>query len=359
MGADASISVQSYYDRTHRFIPNSFEEDRDTIDLEVEGRFVTGAHDIVYGANYRFSSDDIENLGPSFAFLPASDTLHLVGGYVQDEWNIIPRKFSVVAGTKLEHNSFSGVEVQPSVRFVWTPADNQTFWGAVSRGVRTPTRIDRDIVLPNPTTGAGSVLRGSRDFDSERLIAYELGYRISVAQAVSFDLATFYHDYDNLRSQEPATGGVAGRMLANGLEGHTYGGNLRARWQVTDWWQLDGNVTSLNVKLRRSRGSQDPTVGRGEANDPDFFFTLHSGMDLPKNFEFDAVLRYVDDLPHPATPSYLTLDLRLGWSPTKNLSLGIIGRNLLDSRHPEFRNNNPQLTREVERSVLATMRWTY
>jgi iron complex outermembrane receptor protein len=176
---------------------------------------------------------------------------------------------------------------------------------------------------------------------------------------VSFDVASFYHDYDHLRSQEPGAAGDAARVLSNKLEGRSYGTAVRARWQVTDWWQLDGNVTALDVKLRRGAGSADAAVGRGEANDPNYFFAIHSAIDLPKNIEFDAVLRYTDELPHPATPSYLTLDLRLGWSPTKNLSVAIIGRNLLDSKHPEFRNNNPQLTREVERSVLATMQWSY
>jgi iron complex outermembrane recepter protein len=356
---DTSISLQGYYDRTHRLIPQVFEEHRDTFDVELEGRFVAGAHDLVYGANYRLSADEIGNIGPSLAFIPASETLHLVGVYVQDEWQLVPRKFALVAGSRLEHNSFSGFEVQPSVRFVWNPERSQTVWGAVSRAVRTPTRVDRDIFLPNPSTGAGIRLRGSRDFESERLVAYELGYRIQLADAASFDLASFYHDYDHLRSQEPGAAGDAARVLSNKLEGRSYGAALRARWQVTKWWEVDGNVTALNVKLRRGPGSADITNGRGEANDPDYFFSIHSGIDLPKNVEFDAVLRYADHLPHPQTPSYLTLDLRLGWAATENLSVAVVGRNLLDANHPEFRNNNPQLTREVERSVLATVQWRY
>lgn len=356
-GVDSSLSVQGYYDRTHRLIPGVFEEYRNTFDVELEGRFVLGAHDIVYGGNYRVSLDEIGNLGPTIAFLPANETEHLISAYVQDEWHIIPRQFSAVAGSKFEYNTFSGFEIQPSGRLVWTPAADQTFWGAVSRAVRTPTRIDQDVFAPNPATGAPVVLRGTRDFESEVLFAYELGYRVQPSKTLSLDLSLYYNDYDNLRSQEPQ--GPAGTpfVLANMLEGHTYGATLAGRWRVTDWWELDGNVSALHVDLHRSPGSLDPSNGVGEANDPDYFFALRSSMDLPGHIQFNAVLRYVSDLPHPVTPSYLGLDLRLAWMPRENFEFAIIGRDLLDPHHPEFR--GAVVTREVERRVFGTIKWTF
>ncbi len=146
-------------------------------------------------------------------------------------------------------------------------------------------------------------------------------------------------------------------MLANLLEGETYGATLAGRWRVTDWWELDGNVSALRVHLRRSAGSSDPNNGSGEANDPDYYFALRSSMDLPGNIQFNAVLRYVDDLPHPATPSYLGLDLRLAWAPRKNFEVAIVGRDLLDPHHPEFR--GAHVTHEVDRRLFATLKWTY
>ncbi|HEX8280177.1 MAG TPA: hypothetical protein VF551_02270, partial [Chthoniobacterales bacterium] len=93
------------------------------------------------------------------------------------------------------------------------------------------------------------------------------------------------------------------------------------------------------------------------ANDPDYYGSLRSSIDLPWRMQFDSVLRYVDSLPRPATPAYVELDLRLGWSPAKNLEVAIVGRNLLDDHHPEFRSTLS--TREVSRSVFGTIRWTY
>ena len=356
-GVDSSISLQSYFDHTHRVIRPTFEEDRETFDLELEGRFVWGQHDIVYGANYRLSADSIANLSPNFAFVPAEETLHLLSGYVQDEWHVIPRKFSVVAGAKLEYNSFSGVEVQPTGRLIWTPTKTQTLWGAVSRAVRTPTRIDQDLVAPNPSGGSGTpILVGNRGFESEELLAYELGYRVQPSETLSADVVAYYHDYDNLRSIEPLDGALVLRNLA---VGETYGATVALNWRATEWWRLAGNFSLLQVDVHRGPGSRDPNDARGEWNDPDHFFTIRSSIDLPWNLQFDSAIRYVDELPHPGTPAYLTLDLRLGWAASKNLEVAIVGRNLLDSHHPEFRNTRPALTREVERSVYATLRWTY
>ncbi len=352
---DSSIMVQAYYDRTRRFIPNVFEEERNTFDIELEDQLRYGEHYIVYGGNYRLSLDDIGNLGPSLAFLPASDTEHLVSGYLQDEWHIVPDTFFITAGTKVEYNSFSGFEIQPTGRFTWLPTMRQTVWGAISRAVRTPTRVDQDLVSPNPASGLPALLLANPDFDSETLVAYELGYRIKATETVSLDASGYYNDYSNLRSIEPLSGGKF--TIENKLEGRSYGGSLAANWQITQWWHTDGSVSLLHLDINRAAGGHDINNGRAEANDPECSFIIHSAMNLPWNLRFDSFLRYVDDLPNPHTPAYLTADLRLGWSPRKNCEIAIVGRNLFDNAHPEFR--SALLSREVERSVYATFKWSF
>jgi iron complex outermembrane receptor protein len=355
LGNDSSLTLQAYFDRTHRLIPNVFEEERNTYDLELHHQFRSGEHDLVYGANFRVSDDDIGNLGPSLAFLPANDTQQLVSAYLQDEWHIVPDLFSITAGTKIEYNTFSGFEIQPTARFVWLPTKGQTIWGAISRAVRTPTRIDQDLVAPNPSTGQPVLFAGTSGFDSEELVAYELGYRLKAMEQLSFDLALFYNDYDNLRSQELQPDGVT--LLENGQEGESYGGTLAAKWRVTDWWQLDGSLSVLQLAIRRRTGSNDESGGMGEANDPNLSFLAHSAIDLPCNVQFDSFLRFVDELPNPSTPSYLEMDLRLAWSPLKDLELAIVGRNLLHDSHAEFA--GATITREVPRSVYGTLRWSF
>src|SRR5207247_1089853 len=160
---------------------------------ELQHQFRYDQHDIVYGANYRISSDDIGNLGPSLAFLPDEKTVHLISAYAQDEWHLVPEKFSLTAGSKFEYNSFIRFAVQPTGLFTWLPGEGQTVWGANSRAVRTPTPIDQDLVAPNPATGLLPFLAANPDFESEVLIAYELGYRIKPVNTLSFDLAVYYN----------------------------------------------------------------------------------------------------------------------------------------------------------------------
>jgi len=353
---DSSLMVQTYWDRTYRLVPGTFEETRNTFDFETQYQTQSGEHYIVAGADYRLSHDDIGNLGPGIAFDPASDTQHLVSVYAQDEWRIIPDTFFITAGSKFEWNSFSKFEAQPTGRFTWLPSKEQTVWGAISRAVRTPTRIDEDLVAPNPSTGAPLILIPNRNFDSETLIAYELGYRLRPTTYLSFDLAGYYNDYDNLRSVEPLPSGQF--QIQNKLEGESYGGALTAKWQITEWWQLGGNVSLFHVNVHPKDGGRDINQGRGETNDPECTFVIHSGMDLPWHLRFDAFLRYVDDLPDPPhTPSYLTADLRLAWTAFKNCEIAIVGRNLIDSPHPEFATITT--TREVERSVFGTFKWSF
>ena len=77
---------------------------------------------------------------------PEKSTDQLFSGFIQDQISIGP-KVRLTLGTKLEHNDFSGFEVQPSVRMAWSARENQTLWVAISRAVRVPTRLERDIFV--------------------------------------------------------------------------------------------------------------------------------------------------------------------------------------------------------------------
>lgn len=348
---ESDLLAQLYYDRVYRDIPRLFQEQRDTLDFELQHRLPAGdRNDLIWGLNYRVSADEIENPMPSrLAFYPEEKTIQLFSFFLQDEIALVPERLSLILGSKLEHNDFTGFEYQPSVRLAFTPTERQTAWAAVSRAVRTPSRIDHDLRVPG-------VIAEDSGFDSEKLIAYELGYRVQLHSKVALDLATFFNDYDELRSQEPWLGGD--RVFRNKLEGETYGLELVARVQLADWWRLRAGYTFLEKDLSLEPGSLDVTRGTTEGNDPDHIFLLHSSINLPGNWYFDGLLRYVDALPDPYVPGYSVLDLRLAWRPANDLEMALIGRNLLDDRHPEFGRPGP-LRKEIEHSVYAKVTWRF
>jgi iron complex outermembrane receptor protein len=348
---------QVYYDYTHRQIPQWFEEHRHTLDLDYQHRKPFGSrHDVVWGAGYRVTRDQVGN-SPGVAFLPDRRTESLFSAFAQDEIRLQPH-VRLTVGSKVEHNAWTGFEVQPSVRLAWIPDERRTLWGAISRAVRTPTRYDEDIVFY--TAAGGPLLEGSSAFVSEELLAYEVGYRVQPRTGLVLDVATFYNVYDNLRSFEPATapGGPFPYRFGNRLNADTWGAEVRASWQAAAWWRLHAGYAYFDKNLSLDPASLDPTAGASEGNDPRSRFTLRSQMDLPDGFELDGTLRHVARLPSPVVPAYTELDLRLGWQASDRLELSLIGQNLLHARHPEFGAPSP-LRQEVERNVYGKVTWRF
>jgi iron complex outermembrane receptor protein len=353
--ADSGSALQVYYDYTHRRIPRWFEEHRHTVDVDYQHRIRVGSRQqVVLGGGYRTTHDQVEN-SPGVAFLPDHVTESLFSAFAQDEIALEPQ-VRLTLGTKLEHNRWTGFEVQPSVRLAWVPNERHTLWGAVSRAVRTPTRYDEDIVF---YTAAGTpLLEGSNRFVSEEMLAYELGYRAQIRTGLLLDAATYYNAYDHLRSYEPTPSTVLPYEFGNRLNADTWGFELRMSAQATPWWRLHAGYAYLNKDLRLDPQSFDPTGGKAEGNDPRSRFVLRSLMDLPRDVELDGTLRYVARLPSPVVPAYTELDLRLGWHATGALEFSLVGQNLLHARHPEFGAPSP-LREEVQRSLYGKATWRF
>jgi iron complex outermembrane receptor protein len=302
---------------------------------------------------------------PTISLIPGSRTLELFSAFVQDEITLVPNRLRLTLGSKFEHNDFTGFEIQPSGRLLWTPRDNQSVWASVSRAVRTPSRSEDDVVLNQPREVAPGLflpitITGNQDMDSEKLLAYEIGYRSQPWEQLSFDLATFYNDYDQLRSLEQDPSSPTVLHPGNKLYGEAYGVELSGLWEIARWWRVRPAYTFLEVELHTRPGSTDTTSQQDEGKSPRHQFTLRSSMDLPHNLFLDGTLRYVDSLPALKISSYVELDVRLGWRPTSHLELAIGGQNLLDSQHAEF---SPSFIRtqqtEAQRGVYGKITWRF
>src|SRR3981081_2970074 len=217
-------------------------DDLNTFDLDFQHRFhLWGFNHFVWGLGYRFTHDVVEN-APAVAFFPSTLDHNLFSGFVQDEIPLV-KHLSLTLGTKIEHNDYTGFELEPSARLAWTPTEQQTIWAAVSRAIRAPSRVDRDIRVPTPAFAPliNNVLIGGADFQSETVIAYELGYRVQLGSKFSASISTFFNDYDDVRSLSssppPAFLGLP-FFYENNLEGETYGIELSANYRVFDWWRL-------------------------------------------------------------------------------------------------------------------------
>jgi iron complex outermembrane receptor protein len=336
------LQLQTYYDRTERSIPGVFGEDRDTFDVDFQHHIPWGERqNVTWGLGYRITSDQVNN---SFviALDPDHRTTQTISTFIQDEIELVKDCLRLTLGSKFEHNDFTGFEIQPNARLLWKIDKRQTAWAAVSRAVRTPTRLESDLLINFPVGGGTNIVfRGSPEFDSESVIAYELGYRVEPVNWLAFDVATFYNVYDRLASVEqgtppPSTNTVLLSSFGNKLSGETYGVELGATWKAADWWTIRAAYTFLEEQLHTDSSSTDTNSELSAGNNPHHQFYVRSSVDFPHRVELDCTLRYVDTLPNQNVASYLVADVRLGWRPTKQLELAVVGQNLLDNRHPEF-----------------------
>jgi len=351
----SSLAAQLYYDRTHRDIPGLFGEDLDTYDVDVQHGTRLGArHDVVWGLGYRLINDRIVN-SSFLAFLPAHVAREWFTGFVQDEIGLVPNRLHVALGTKIEHNDYTGFEIQPSGRVNWRLSPSGTLWAAVSRALRTPSRIDRDLFARVSPT---SVLAGGPGFHSEEELAYELGFRHQQG-SVALSVATFYSRYHGLRSVEQLHPPAADTLvIGNGQDGESYGAELTADYRVADRWRVRAGYTELRVHVWPNPGSTDMSGGASESHAPDRQFFLNSSVDLPADLRFDAGLRAIDDISNQQVPGYAELNARLSWQPMPALELSVVGQNLLHRRHVEFGAPGPT-RRDIERGLYGAVAWRF
>lgn len=373
----SDTSLQVYYDRTHLSDPESafavtstliapagtLTDNLDTYDVSFQHRFRWGERQrLVWGLGYRFTHE-VDHNSPSVAVTPPTLDQDLYSGFLQDEVAILDNLFFTI-GSKLEHNAYTGYEVEPSARMQWSVTDSQVAWWAISRAVRTPCRLDRGLQQPAPTETIPILLMGSPSFRSETLVAYELGYRAQIGRRVTASVSAFYNDYDHVRSVGFTPVTILPLPFQNNLEGETHGVELSLTYQALDWWRLHAGYNALNENLRVKPGAFDLNGALNETADPAQRISLRSSMDLPGRLQLDADLRWIDSRKinsGPAfgvVPSYGELDLHLGWHPVRQLELSMTGQNLLHGGHPEYGFPGPGQP-QIQRAFYGKLQWRY
>jgi len=381
---ESDWSLQSYFDRAYRTEPG-WMENIYTFDTEFQHRFPLGQrHHVIWGMDYRQVHGAAVGTPYFLDFLPRESTTNLLSGFVQDEITLVEDRLAFVVGTKLEHNDFTGFEYQPTGRLLYTPDKQHTVWGAISRAVRTPALFDDDGSMTRPRAPLYpdnpfspyyfARLLGSGSFQSEDLMAYEVGYRAQPHERFAWDIALFYNVYENLESWQrgqfyiDAFGNIiVPYTRGNGTRGETYGLELTGQLTVRQGWRLSAWYSFCQMQLHTL-----PGVSYGveylEGDSPRNQARLISSWDLPRCWQFDLTLRYVDELEMvklptytiTQIPNYITMDARLAWVPNRNFEIAVVGQNLLSEQHAEYGVGQfSYRVTDVQRSVFAKATWRY
>jgi iron complex outermembrane receptor protein len=372
-GEGSDIQIQTYFDRTNRQ-DLELGETRDTLDIDfVQHLRVHREQELTWGLGARVSPSNYIQIAPGVNFLPNKQTESIYSGFAQYELPIVRDKLMLTAGTKLEHNSFSGFDYQPSVRLLWAPTERHSFWTAVTRAVRTPSRIDDDVLFDifvenTPTVPVYFEILGNPHQKAEQLIGYEAGYRTQVNRNLYLDFTGFYNSYRDLQNYGPLALSEAStppplRLLivvpyANGIQGSTMGGEVAPNWKVTHWWQVRGSYSFLHMGLEDKPGYTDTggLLASYEGSSPKHVLGFQSLINLPKHFEFDQTFRYSSELSAQGVKGYSTADVRLGWRAGEGLDFSVVGQNLLQPYHYEF-GGDPGPLVGIKRAVYAKMTW--
>jgi len=357
-----------FYERDEAFI----KETRQTVDLDFYHRFSwLGRNDVVWGAAYRYNHDDFKSNGYG-SVNNSTRNDQLFSAFFQDEITLVKDTLWLTLGSKLEHNDYSGIEVQPTARFMWIPYRHHRIWGAVSRAVRTPSRFDHDGILlteaippvPFKSPEIAVNFEGDNRYDSEQVISYELGYRTTFIDNISIDFTTFYNNYSDLitvQSSAPIPTSTPGVLkvtnhFTNKQTIQTYGFEIAAAWQMLDWWRWDVNYSLLKTKYGNHLNN---------IYNPQQHASLRSSMTLGKNLDFDILSRYVDtnkSISFSETTtikSYISMDIRLAWRPINNFELSLVGQNLLAENHYEYKQELITTPTEIDRGMYGKLAWSF
>jgi len=370
----SSLAIQTYYDRFKEEQAGAIET-ANTLDFDAQHRFLLGnRNDITWGLGCRNVAADFTS-SPFVMWSQATEHDQLYSSFVQDEISLLPDRLKLTLGSKFEDNSLTGFEVEPTVRLLWTPTARQSVWAAISRAVRTPDWTDLhgdanvQTLPPTPTLPLPVLVTvmGNPSVDSEELTAYELGYRVELTKHLSLDAAAFYNDYSQLIApvggsteiEAGASPPYASVVIPeeNAGTAHTYGLEVSARWDATDYWHLTANYSWLETQMGFYAADTQPG--------PQQQAQLRSSFDLPYHLELNGDVSFVDRVFAPYgigvmnIPSYVRLDLGLVWHATRNLELGVWGENLAQDRHIEYTSYTSTLVTEIPRGIIGRITFRF
>jgi iron complex outermembrane receptor protein len=324
---------------------------------------------VSWGAGARSSDSNITPKFPTLTVVPEDRNQRLASVYGQDEIALLPDELYATIGTKLEHNTYTGWEVQPSARLLWRVDTQETLWAGVTRAVRTLSRIETDLrltqfLMPSPLIYVQ--LAGSPSVDAEGLVGMEAGYRRLLTPSLYVDLTAFHNTYGNLSSFSPFVVTQETTPIAHLLGTTTYENGIRAAsdgveiapdWRPRDWARVRGSYALLSINATNRPGSTDTNnVALYEGSVPRHQASVQASLTLPNHVEVDYVQRAVGHLHSHNVPGYVTGDARVAWTIGHGLTLAAAAQNLWAPNHVEFfRDEFP--TPGIRRSAYVSVQW--
>ncbi|OYU29739.1 MAG: hypothetical protein CFE39_17145 [Comamonadaceae bacterium PBBC2] len=376
------------------------------IDVDFQQRKIDGDHDFIWGLNLRHTRDNLILPVSPYYLRDGKDQRLSYSAFVHDEITLVPERFKLILGSKFEKDGLTGFNVQPNARVLFTPSQNEVYWGALSRSVRSPRRTEslatidinaQDAASLNARTGLNlppylltAVTQvspmGTPSVQAEKAVSLEGGWRKQFSNFLSIDSSLFYTDYSHLRGGRMAANPISPLDIQQALgclsqfgpgacyftmagynsnldKARSWGGEVSVEWHPTSWWKLQSSYSHVRIKGQHTGDFLgDFQLTTHENGSPRHQVALNNNFSLAHDLNLDVRLRYqsqtayytINTFEQTRIAPYTGLDMRLAWQVHRNTELSISGRNLLKDRHTEFLNTLPTTRAyDVQRSALV------
>lgn len=369
----AETSLTAYFNSSRR-TDFGVRDKVDTVDVDFQQHAAVGdRQDVVWGAGYR--SDHMRlDTGDGLTVLPTSKAVNLFSAFVQDEVRLSDSVW-LTLGSKVEHNSYTGLEIEPSARLVWSPSGGRhTVWASGSRALRQPALLGAAIQVNIYTSPVVSnqvtVFRlfGNPQIKDEELRDYEVGYRVVLTKKVSIDASSFLSFYYRLETvgakAESALfiPGVPSQLIVpfpyeNKAHSQDWGGEISINWNASTRWRMSTGYSYLRAKLHVDSDSFTLPGAVINTSFPQNMVEARSFLNLGHKVEFDQMLYYTARLPGGAIPGHARLDFRLARKLGGSMEISVTGQNLLHKRTTEYGDSNGVVGTQSMRSIFSSVSW--
>lgn len=415
--SDAGIesSMQASATTSGIDITNFIHEERTTFDVDYQGRYAVGPHDILWGLSHRRSNDDVSTNEPYIGIRGPSYIQRNTGLFVHDDWALIPDNLKLGVGVRGDKTSANGTNLSTNATLLWTPTRTDSAWLKFAQAPRTSARGERDIsilaggsAIQYPGLGAIPLItyvNGNGRMDPEKAKGLELGFRKQFSSTLSADINAYRYRYTKLRGGArtgmgacapgfPGTSFDTAFCTAFGIPlgtpllfnytttdnagaGWSDGVELSADWLVAANWRLQLSYSWSQV--RRDSSSDSAINADGEITEratPRHYGSLRSQWNVTRNQQFDLWIRgsagfdrvnLIDPVPSSTgaptftrVPGYVTLDLRYAYRVNSELEFALIGRNLLNGSRLEYVSDFiPSAKTAITPTWLISSRWSF
>ncbi|TIH19199.1 TonB-dependent receptor [Marinifilum sp. JC120] len=325
-GARSGMQFRSSYTRTEITVAD-MENMSNTVDAEfIYSNEQFEDHFLTFGIGGKYFWDDFKQ-GKKVQV--SNDSIYRLdfSGFAKDRITLIDEKLFLTLGLKLDYSGDSSLAPQPTARLLYME-DDEEYWLAYSYANRKPGYWLRDGSYRIRVRDKEYTMDFSDDLDNEKLNSFEAGYRKLFSETLKLDVSLYLNSYDQMVTFSFDDDTKTATPIS-GLSGLSYGTEIAFDWQPYSFLTLRPSIDISNQDFQKV---PDGIPGFSPPlNTPMYNLKLQALIELAEDWELGLFTSYLNSMDDKDLSTGFGFDARLAWQARKDLSLELIGNNLLTS----------------------------